>query len=136
MSAISGWTNGDQSRTFGFDFYMTDITQLLNGIKVTKSTIFFLFAQGRLLVDFQETADDPTTAMIIKALDDWAQNAQTDGPFRFQSDGVPWWGLLVDADESPGQLGGIGIFAPEAELVQLKMSQVLEYVQERRKKFS
>ena len=25
----------------------------------------------------------------------------------------------MDADESPGQLGGIGIFAPEAELIQL-----------------
>ena len=128
MSAISGWTNGDQSLTFGFDFHMTDITQLLNEIKVTDSTIFFLFAQGRLLVDFQETADDPTTAMIIRALDDWSQNAQTDGPFRFQHDGVPWWGLLVDADESPGQLGGIGIFAPEAELVQLKSPGNLVYI--------
>lgn len=120
MSAISGWTNNDQSLTFGFDFRMPDITQLLNEIKVTESTIFFLFAQGRLLVDFQETADDPTTAMIIKALDDWVKSDPVDGPFRFQHDGVPWWGLLVDADESPGQLGGIGIFAPEAELIQLK----------------
>lgn len=120
MSAISGWTNGGQSLTFGFDFHLTDITQLLNEIKVTESTVFFLFAQGRLLVDFQETDDDPTSDMIIRALDDWAKSDQVDGPFRFQHDGAPWWGLLVDADESPGQLGGIGILAPEAELVQLK----------------
>ncbi len=128
MSAISGWANDGQFLTFGFDFRMADITQLLNEIKVTESTIFFLFAQGRLLVDFQETADDPTTAMIIGALDDWTQSAQADGPFRFQYDGVPWWGLLVDADESPGRLGGIGIFAPEAELIQLKSPGNLIYI--------
>jgi Schlafen, AlbA_2 len=120
ISAISGWKNGAPSLSFGLDFRMTDIKQLLNEIKVTESTVFFLFAQGRLLVDFQETADDPTTAMIIKALDDWTKSDPSDGPFRFQHDGVPWWGLLVDADESPGRLGGIGIFSPEVELVQLK----------------
>ena len=128
MSAISGWANDGQSLTFGLDFRMADISQLLKEIKVTESTIFFLFAQGRLLVDFQETADDPTTAMIIRALDDWTQSAQADGPFRFQHDGVPWWGLLVDADESPGRLGGIGIFAPEAELMQLKSAGNLIYI--------
>lgn len=128
MSAISGWTNDGQSPTFGFDFHMTDIKQLLNEIKVTESTIFFLFAQGRLLVDFQETDNDPTSAMIIKALDDWANSDQVDGPFRFQHDGAPWWGLLVDADETPGQLGGIGIFAPEAELLQLKPPGNLVYI--------
>ena len=93
ISAISGWTNGDPSLTFGLDFRMMDIKQLLNKIKVTESTVFFLFAQGRLLVDFQETADDPTTTMIIKALDDWTKSDPSDGPFRFQHDGVPWWGL-------------------------------------------
>jgi hypothetical protein len=66
--------------------------------------------------------------MIIGALDDWAQSAQADGPFRFQYDGIPWWGLLVDADESPGRLGGIGIFAPEAELIQLKSPGNLIYI--------
>jgi len=120
ISAISGWTNGDQSLSFGFDIRMTDITRLLNEIKVTESTVFFLFAQGQLLVDFRETSDNPTSDMIIKALDDWAQSNPVDGPFRFQHDGAPWWGLLVDADETPGQLGGIGILAPEAELIQLK----------------
>jgi predicted HTH transcriptional regulator len=34
----------------------------------------------------------------------------------------------VDADENPGQLGGIGIFAPEAELVRLKSPGNLIYV--------
>ena len=120
MSAISGWTNGGHQFTFGFDFHMTDITELLKEIKVTESTVFFLFARGRLLVDFQEKAGDPTKAMIIRALDDWTESTQAEGPFRFQNDGVPWWGLLVDADENPNQIGGIGIFAPEAELVQLK----------------
>ena len=128
MSAISGWTNDGRTLTFGFDFHMTDIKQLLNDIKVTESTIFFLFAQGRLIVDFQEIDNDPTSDMIIKALDDWANGDQVDGPFRFQHDGAPWWGLLVDADETPGQLGGIGIFAPEAELLQLKPPGNLVYI--------
>jgi hypothetical protein len=95
MSAISGWGNDGQSLTFGMDFRMADITQLLNEIKVTESTIFFLFAQGRLLVDFQETADDPTTAMIIGALDDWTQRPRpmvlsASNTMAFPG-GASWW---------------------------------------------
>lgn len=128
LSAISGWPAGDQLLTFGLDVRMAEISQLLTDIKVTESTVFFLFAQGRLLVDFQETAGDPTHDMIIKALDEWAQSDQGDGPFRFQYDGAPWWGLLVDADESPGRLGGLGIFAPQKELVALKPPGKLIYI--------
>jgi|GEM_PF-716072 len=127
LSAISGWSNGDQTLTFGLDVRMADVTKLLNDIKVTESTIFFLFAQGRLLVDFQEAVDSPHD-MIIKTLDEWAQSDRGDGPFRFQYDGAPWWGLLVDADESPGRLGGLGIFAPEKELVTLKPPGKLIYI--------
>ncbi len=128
LSAISGWSNSDRILTFGLDVRMADVTKLLNDIKVTASTVFFLFAQGRLLVDFQETNGDPTGDMILRALDEWAQRDQGDGPFRFQYDGAPWWGLLVDADESPGRLGGLGIFAPEKELVGLKPPGKLIYI--------
>ena len=111
---------------------MRDVVQLLDAIKISESSRVFLYADNKVIIDFQQTdiaaiasaqdakplldakiSQDP---VITDAMQTWGNRDNQQEPFRFISNHIAWWGLLVGIEDSDNDVG-IGMLIPEKDLI-------------------
>lgn len=132
MTAVIAWREANQRHLVAISILQTEVDRLMQQISISSSFRCFLFSDGMALIDF--TADrPPATAgsfqpairnsdspsfdpIIMQALEVRAGRSNTIEPFRFEFEGVRWWGLLQPVEQSR-QADGFGILIPETDLL-------------------
>lgn len=143
ITAAIAWRKNSRTKVVAFSILMRSIAKLISDVKISPASKFFLYDGTDTYIDFQQSnAPTPASArparsffeakniqdpVISSALKMWADQGRPPAPFRFRFENSPWWGLLINVEESRHEIK-VGMLIPEEDLVATQKSEKYIFV--------